>query len=164
MRVRGFWSRCAAAVTLSIVAAACGDDGASPLGPGGVDASAGGGGGQTDSVDVCQLLTADEIMTAMGFPDEPLPSSENTGPSGPFTGCSWGTGWLLVQVAESDRLILPPSDPCPAIDLGDDARECPGDIKFLTNGVHVSITTLDRHPNSSLLAIADLLLPVVDAL
>ena len=147
-----------------LLATGCGgDDGSSSPFDSGDDAQATGS-GSTDGVDVCGLLTADEIMSAMGFPGDPLPGFETTGPSGPFTGCSWGTGWLLVQIAEADGLILPPTDDCPVLDLGEDARSCPGAVKFFADGIHVSISTLDRHPNSALEAVGRLMLPIVEAL
>lgn len=152
------------AAAIGFVAAGCGGGGDSrPLFGDGDDAQAAGS-GSTDGVDVCELLTPDEIMTAMGFPNDPLPAFETTGPSGPFTGCSWGTGWLLVQIAEADGLILPPTDDCPVLDLGEDARSCPGAVKFFADGIHVSISTLDRHPNTALEAIGRLMLPIVEAL
>ena len=130
------------------VLSACGDDSglaATSLG----DSS---GGSKTAGIDVCTLLTDDELSAVLGV----VPAAEATEGAGPFTGCSWGIGDVLVQVATSDSLILAPgqAEDCPSANIGEVSVSCPGSVKFLLNGIHTSVTTIGATTEDQLLALA----------
>lgn len=161
------WRSKLGTVALIVTLAGCGGGGSfSPGADSGSSSSGGGGGGgSTDGVNVCTMAPDADILVAMDSADD-LPDSKTTGPSGPFIGCSWGTGWLLVQIAEADGIILPPTrlDGCEAIDLGEVAEACPGQVSFFVDGIHTSVSTIDRHPKELLIAVAELFLPYVQDL
>ena len=80
--------------------------------------------------------------------------------AGPFTGCSWGTGLLIVQITPSETLILAPGeDDCRSAGVGDESADCPGRVKFLTNGIHVSVSTIEDIAGDQLKAVARTLFP-----
>ena len=89
-----------------LILASCGESSEIPSagGGGGSDQSrtaAGGSGSdqsRTTDIDVCALLSDAEISGVLGA----APPSKATEPSGPFTGCSWGTGRLIVSIATAD--------------------------------------------------------------
>ena len=113
------------------------------------------GGTSTADIDVCALLSDEELVTAIGS----APASEPSQPAGPFTGCNWGSGLLIVQIAPSATLITAPSDKdCPSAGIGDESAFCSG-LKFLTNGIHTSISTIENLTEDQRLAVARILLP-----
>ena len=128
-----------AAAAFALLIASCGDDGGSGAssatdGEAGVSQSSG------SNIDVCELLSAAELSTVLGEAPQP----EETEPAGPFTGCSWGTGDVIVSVAETGSVILAPGeDECPSAGLGDESYACEGRVKFLTGGIHVTVSTID---------------------
>ncbi len=139
---------CAAA----LVAASCSSD------SGGRAALAGNGQAQsaTSDIDVCSLLTDAELISVLG--DAPVPSESD--PIGSLIGCSWGTGRVILSIRPADALILgPDEDQCPSPGLGDESVSCPGRVKFLTNGIHASVTTIERVDETQLIAIANIVLP-----
>ena len=72
---------------------------------------------RTADIDVCALLSDTEISAVLGA----APPSEASEPVGPLTGCSWGTGTLIVQIAPADSLVLAPGEEdCPSAGLGDE--------------------------------------------
>ena len=152
-------------IAMAAVLAGCGGDGPASIGPSADDSGANGA-GRTGDVNVCTIVPEADLLAAMDSTASELPSAERTGPSGPFTGCSWGTGWILVQVAEADGLILPPVrlDGCVTVGIGDAAESCPGQVSFFVNGIHTSVSTLDPHPQELLIAVAELFLPYVQDL
>ncbi len=81
----------AMAVSMMLAAALTGCGGDGTFGPR-ADTAATGGGGRTGDVDVCTLVPEADLLEAMGSTLTSLPPGERTGPSGPFTGCSWDTG------------------------------------------------------------------------
>ncbi len=110
----------------------------------------------TADLDVCALLTDAEITAALGS----APTSEPTEPAGPFTGCAWGSGLLYVQIAPATTLITAPTETdCPSAGIGDESTMCSGSVKFLTNGIHTTISTIEDVSESQLLAVATALLP-----
>jgi hypothetical protein len=141
-------------VAITLVAAACsGDDGSfsAATDPGSSSSTS-----STSDIDVCSLLSPDELTSTVGQ----APSFRSTEPAGPFTGCSWGTGFLIVQIAESDSLILAPGeDACPSAGVGDESVVCNGRVQFLTNGIFTTISTIDRVPESQLTEVARVLVP-----
>ncbi len=143
---------CAAALIVS--SCSSGGDG-----PGAFGDSSGDGDSQssTSGIDVCALLTEAELTTVLGNAPAPSPSE----PAGPFTGCSWGTGRVLVSIAPATSLILAPGqeDECPDAGVGDVSLSCPGKVMFLTNGIHASVTTIEAVDESQLIALADIVLP-----
>jgi hypothetical protein len=142
-------------VAFALVVSACGgDDGSfdAVTDPG----SSGSASSNTSGIDVCSLLTPDELTSTVGQ----APSVRATEPAGPFTGCSWGTGFLIVQIAESDSLILAPGeDACPSAGIGDESVVCNGRVQFLTNGIFTTISTIDRVPEAELTEVARVLVP-----
>ncbi len=112
---------------------------------------------RTADIDVCALLSDAEISEVLGAT---LPS-EASEPVGPLTGCSWGTGTLIVQIAPADSLVLAPGEEdCPSAGLGDESVVCEGRVKFLTNGIRTSVQTIDPGvSDDQLLAVATTLLP-----
>ena len=110
----------------------------------------------TADIDVCSLLSDEEITAAIGS----APVSKPTEPAGPFTGCSWGSGLLYVQIAPSATLITAPGETdCPSAGIGDQSTMCPGSVDFLTNGIHTSISTIEDLSQAQMLAVATTLLP-----
>lgn len=112
----------------------------------------------TDGINVCALLSDEEIVAAVGI----APESKPTEPSGPFTGCNWGTGFLFVQIAPAVTLITAPLEgesDCPSAGVGDESIVCFGGVKFLTNGIHASITTIENLTEAQMVAVARALLP-----
>ncbi len=115
-------------------------------------------GANTADIDVCSLLSDEEITAALGS----APASEPTEPADPFTGCKWGSGLLYVQIAPAVTLITAPTETdCDSAGVGEESRACPGSVKFLTNGIHASISTIqDRSVSADqLLAVAMALEP-----
>ncbi len=156
------WKLGTAALILTL--AGCGGDGSfSPGSSSDSGGSGNGGSGSTDGINVCTLAPDAAILTAMDSSALELPDFETTGPSGPFIGCSWGTGWLLVQIAEADGIILPPVrlEGCETVDIGDVGEACPGQVSFFVDGIHTSVSTIDRHPKELLIAVAEVFLPYV---
>lgn len=136
-----------------LVLMGCGDD-SGPIRPGlaNVDSDApeepeDSGGSKTAGIDVCALLTDAELSAVLGS----APPAEAGEPAGPFTNCSWGIGRVLVSIATSDNLILAPGeDECPSAEIGEVSHSCPGRVMFLTNGIHVSVTTIENVTNDQL--------------
>ena len=142
-------------VASALVLSACGGDGGS-FGAATDPGSSSGTSSSTSGIDVCSLLTPDELTDTVGV----APSFRTTEPAGPFTGCSWGTGFLIVQIAESDSLILAPGeDACPSAGVGDESVVCNGRVQFLTNGIFTTISTIDRVPEDQLTEVARVLVP-----
>ncbi len=96
---------------------------------------------RTADIDVCALLTPEEISSIFGEAMTP----EASEPAGPFTGCSWDTGDLLLSIATTTSLILAPGeDECPSVGVGEVSHQCEGrGIKFLIDGIHVSVSTIN---------------------
>jgi len=141
----------------AIVLVSCGDDGSVAEFGGGGEGGGGSGGSKTAEIDVCSLLTEAELTATIGEAPPPDPSE----PAGPFTGCSWGTGDVIVSIATTDSLILAPGeDECPSAELGDESYACEDRVKFLTNGIHTSVSTINPFvTDEQLLALATTLLP-----
>jgi hypothetical protein len=132
-----------------LIATACGDG----------TAEDGGGGSNTADIDVCSLLSDEEVSSAVGV----VPASEPTEPAGPFTGCKWGNGFLYVQIAPSTTLITAPGeDECSAAGVGEESVACPGSVKFLTNGFHTTISTIEDVTTEQMINVATILLPKLD--
>lgn len=138
----------------TLVLASCGGDDGS-----GDDAAEVGDstGSKTADIDVCGLLTDAELTAVLGEAPPPDPSE----PAGPFTGCSWGTGDVIVSIATTDSIILAPGeDECPTAGLGDESYACEGRVKFLTNGIHTSVSTINPFvTDDHLLTLAATVLP-----
>ena len=110
----------------------------------------------TAGIDICELLSDEEITAAIGS----APASEPTSPVGPLTGCKWGSGLLFVQIAPSATLVTAPTETdCPSAGIGDESAMCPGSVKFLTNGIRATISTIEDLTEEQLLAVATKLLP-----
>ncbi len=110
----------------------------------------------TDDIDVCSLLSDVEVTAAIGS----APASEPTEPAGPFTGCKWGSGLLYVQIAPAVSLITAPTETnCPSAGIGDESTVCFGSVKFLTNGIHTTVSTIEDLSEAQLTAVAAILLP-----
>ena len=122
----------------TLMFASCGGDNHGPAASAAdVGASSG---SKTADIDVCALLTDAELTAVLGEAPPPGPSE----PAGPFTGCSWGTGDVIVSIATTDSIILAPGeDECPSAGLGDESYACEDRVKFLTNGIHASVSTID---------------------
>lgn len=145
--------RIAIAFVAFLVLASCGDSNGSDTNESGSSADT--GGTSTADIDVCALLSDEELVAAIGS----APASEPSEPAGPFTGCSWGSGLLIVQIAPAVTLITAPSDKdCPSAGIGDESAFCSG-LKFLTNGIHTSISTIGNLTEDQRLAVARTLLP-----
>ncbi len=143
-----FATACAALLVL-LLASCGGDDGSDSKGT--KD-----GATSTANIDVCSLLSDEEITAAIGN----APASEPTEPAGPFTGCKWGSGLLFVQIAPSTTLITAPGETdCPSAGIGDESTLCFGSVKFLTNGIHTTISTIEDLSEAQLTAVATTLLP-----
>lgn len=146
--------RIAIACAALLVLASCG---------GSEDSDGNGNGGSADTeatstadIDVCALLSDEEITAAIGS----APASEPTEPVGPLTGCKWGSGLLFVQIASSATLVTAPTETeCPSAGIGDESTMCPGSVKFLTNGIRATISTIEDLTEEQLLAVATTLLP-----
>ena len=122
-----------------LLIASCGDDGSSG-GSDAIDSEAGASRSSGSNIDVCGLLSAAELSAVLGEAPQP----EESEPAGPFTGCSWGTGDIIVSVAETGSIILAPGeDECPSAGLGEESYACEGRVKFLTDGIHVTVSTID---------------------
>jgi len=139
---------------LAIVVASCGDD--DSLVPDGGGNGDGGGDSKTADIEPCSLLTDAELTAVLGE----APVGEEAEPAGPFTGCSWGTGDVGVSIATSDALILAPGeDECPSAGLGDESHACEQRIKILTNGIHVTVRTINPFvTNNQLVELAGMVL------
>ena len=110
----------------------------------------------TADIDICELLSDEEISAAIGS----APASEPTEPAGPFTGCKWGSGLLYVQIAPATTLITAPGETdCESAGIGDESTMCFGSVKFLTNGINASISTIENLTLDQLLAVATTLEP-----
>jgi hypothetical protein len=141
----------ALAVLMVLVLTGCGDS----TDVGEVSGAANGA-TDTSDIDVCALLNDEELTAAIGI----APAKEASEPAGPFTGCSWGTGRLIVQIAPSETLIMAPGeDECPSAGVGDESVACPGRVKFLTNGIHVSVSTIEDVTVDQMTAVATTILP-----
>lgn len=141
---------CAAMLVLVSCGGSNGDDG------NGNDTSTGNGATSTADIDVCALLSDEEISAAIGS----VPPSEPTEPVGPLTGCKWGSGLLFVQIAASATLVTAPTETeCPSAGIGDESTMCFGSVKFLTNGIRATISTIENLTEEQLLAVATTLLP-----
>jgi hypothetical protein len=123
------------------------------------DSGNGGSSAATDTsdIDICALLSDEEITAAIGI----APPKKATEPAGPFTGCNWGSGRLTVQIAPSTTLITAPGEgeDCPSAGIGDESVACPGRVKFLTNGIHVTVSTIEDVTEDQMKAVATTLLP-----
>jgi hypothetical protein len=140
---------CAALLVLT----SCG--GSSGTDSNGSDSSADNGATSTADIDVCALLSDEELVATIGR----APASKPSEPAGPFTGCSWGGGLLIVSIAPAVTLITAPSDKdCPTAGIGDESAFCSG-LKFLTNGIHTSVSTIENLSDAQLIAVATTLLP-----
>ena len=134
-------------VSLTLFLAACGDDGAGNTGFGAGDDAGddlptitGSAGANTEDIEPCSLLTDEELTAVLGA----APVGEESEPAGPFTGCSWGTGDVIVSIATSDEVILAPGEEdCPSVGLGEDSYGCEDRVKFLVDGVHVTVSTIN---------------------
>ena len=110
----------------------------------------------TDGIDICALLSDEEISAAIGS----APASEPTEPIADLTGCNWGSGLLIIQIRPSNTLITAPTETdCPSAEIGDESRSCPGRVKFLTNGIHTTIQTIEDLSEAQLIAVANMLAP-----
>lgn len=110
----------------------------------------------TADIDACSLLSDEEITAALGS----APESEPTEPAGPFTGCDWGSGLLFVQFAPATTLITAPTETeCESAGIGEQSTLCPGSVKFLTNGIHTIVSTIEDVSETQLLAITTTLEP-----
>lgn len=111
----------------------------------------------TEDIDVCGLLTDAEMTAAVGR----APSSRPTDPIGGLTGCSWGTGLIIVQIRNTTTLVTAPLESdCPSADLGEESTVCLGSVKFLTsNNIQATISTIENIEESQLLAVASTILP-----
>jgi len=114
-------------------------------------------GSKTAEIDVCALLTDAELTAVLGQ----APPGDPSEPAGPFTGCSWGTGDVIVSIATTDSIILAPGeDECPTAGLGDESYACEDRVKFLTNGIHASVSTINPFvTDDQLLTLAATVLP-----
>ncbi len=134
-----------------LVLASCGGDGDSND-----DDISVAGGASTADIDVCSLLSDEELTTALGS----APAAEPTSPAGPFTGCNWGSGLLFVQIAPATTLITAPTETdCESAGIGEQSTSCPGSVKFLTNGIHTTVSTISDVSPTQLLAVATVLEP-----
>lgn len=142
----------AIAVVLVLVFTACGgsDDTGDENGANAQDETV------TSDIDICALLSDEEIAAAIGT----APAHEPTSPAGPFTGCKWGNGLLFVQIAPATTLITAPTEvDCPSAGVGDESTACLGSVKFLTNGIHTSISTIENVTPEQMIEVAKTLLP-----
>ena len=146
--------RIATACVALLVLASCGGNNGTDSN--GTDSNPDTGGTSTADIDICALLSDQEITAAIGS----APASEPTEPAGPFTGCKWGSGLLFVQIAPAVTLITAPGEvDCPSAGIGDESTVCFGSVKFLTNGIHVSVSTIENVTAEQMKAVATTLLP-----
>ena len=148
----------AVAYVLFLVLASCGGNGeTSPGGDTSQTTVAGVDGGRTEDIDVCALLTDEELTAAVGR----APTSRPTEPIGGLTGCSWGVGLVIVQIRTSETLVTAPLEAdCPSANIGVQSTVCFGSVKFLTsNDIQATISTIEPLEESQLLTIATTLLP-----
>ena len=141
----------ALAVLLVLILVGCGNgaDG------GGSEDGSGNGTTDTSDIDVCALLSDEEVTAAIGS----APPKEPTEPAGPFTGCKWGSR-LFVQIAPAVTLITAPAEvDCPSAGIGDESTMCLGSVKFLTNGIHTTVSTIEDVTLDQMKAVATTLLP-----
>lgn len=145
----------AALCAFTLVLASCGGDDSS----GSEFGDLGDDDAPPNDVDVCSLLTDAELTAVFGEALVP----EESEPAGPFTGCSWDTGTVLLSVARTGSIILAPGEEdCPSADLGDESYSCEGRVKFLTGGTHVSVSTIDPFvTEDQLLTVAATVLPKI---
>jgi hypothetical protein len=153
---KGILLRLRIAIAISFAAlfvlASCGGNDESD----GSDGNGDTGATSTADIDICALLSDQEISAAIGS----APASEPTEPAGPFTGCKWGSGLLYVQIAPATTLITAPGEAdCESAGIGDESTMCFGSVKFLTNGIHASISTIENVTLDQLLAVATTLVP-----
>ena len=119
--------------------------------------SCGGGsdtaGSPTTDIDPCSLITDADLTAVLGV----VYTAEEGEPAGPFTSCSWGTGEVLVSIAPSETVITAPGeDECPSAEIGEESFACPGRVKFLTRGIHVTVSTISPlTEDNHLLALAE---------
>jgi hypothetical protein len=141
--------RIATILTVVLVLASCGNGGDTN---GSNDATRG---SNTADIDICALLSDEDISAAIGS----APPSEPTEPAGPFTGCKWGSGLLFVQIAASNTLITAPSEQdCRSPGIGEESTACPGSVKFLADGIHATISTIEDLTEAQMTAVAETLL------
>lgn len=148
----------AAVMAAGLLLAACG--GGDDAGPGIAEQAGDDGGGDgsdasgsDENTDVCALLSDEETRELLGGSFAPEPTDD-----GPFPGCSWGTGRLIVQVdADATGLVLPPGQECPEVDVGDEAVRCPGALQFLVGGTRVRVSTIEEVSGDTLLRVAEIL-------
>ena len=141
------------AILLVLVLVGCGES--SDEGNGG-GSDTGNGATDTSDIDVCALLSDEEITAAIGS----APPKEPTEPAGPFTGCKWGSGTLYVQIAPAVTLITAPTESdCPSAGVGDESTMCFGSVKFLKNGIHTTVSTIEDVTLEQMKAVATTLLP-----
>lgn len=139
----------------ALVAAACGGNGTGESG-GDDDSGSGTAARSTDHIDICTLLSDEEITAAIGN----APPKKPTEPAGPFTGCNWGSGTLIVQIAPSSTIITAPAESdCPSAGIGEVSTMCFGSVKFLNAGIHVTVSTIEDITESQMLTVAQTLLP-----
>ena len=117
-----------------------------------------GGGSDSDrsptaDIDPCSLITDADLTTVLGV----VYLAEQGEPAGPFTNCSWGTGEVLVSIAPSETVITAPGeDECPSAEIGGESYACPGRVKFLIGGIHVTVSTISpTTEDMHLLALAE---------
>lgn len=148
----------AAMAMLALVAVGCGDDGGgNPLVADGASGGAGDGGADSgddstvNGIDPCTLVTDDEMTAVIGRSLQGELGDNNGG----FLGCSWNTGDVIVTIAAVPSIVLAPgNEECPSADLGEESVNCPGAVKFWTDGLHVSVSTISNVDNDQLLALA----------
>ena len=115
------------------------------------------GGTATAGIDVCALLSDEEIAGALGR--API-TSRPTEPIAGLTGCSWDTGLLIVQIRPSSTLITAPFEvDCPSANVGEDSIVCNASLDFISNNIHASVTTIENVEEAQLVAIAMILEP-----
>ena len=133
----------------SLFLVACGDDGSGNLfgpepgddAPSSAEEGSSEGGSLTDAIAPCELITEAELTAVVGRALAP----EESEPAGPFTGCSWGTGTVLISLATTDNPILAPGqeEDCPTAGIGDRSFICPGKVTVLVGGIQYSVSTID---------------------
>lgn len=151
------------AVLLAVLTACGGDDGGGGFGfdDSGSDSDSGGssGGSLTADIAPCDLFTDAELTAVLGGGPRTAEESE---PAGPFTGCSWGTGDILISLATTDEPILAPGleDTCPSADLGERSFVCEGRVTVLVGGIQYTVSTIDPFAETEhLVALAAVALP-----
>ena len=141
--------RIATILSVVLVLASCGNGGDSE------GSSETNGGSSTADIDICALLTDQDNTAAIGR----APASQPTEPAGPFTGCKWGSGLLFVQIAPSTTLITEPGqEDCRSPGIGVESVACAGSVKFLADGIHATISTIENLTEAKMIAVAETLL------